>query len=66
MKTNMLVRWILEIFVLEEVWRHSHWSVALTLTLFTVRVELQDCVKEIRRKNDQDLKDRLFRLAGMK
>lgn len=34
-----LVRWILSILLLWQVWTHSHWSVALSLTLIMTTIE---------------------------
>jgi hypothetical protein len=35
------VRWILSAALLFVVWRHAHWSVAASLTLLALSVELQ-------------------------
>jgi hypothetical protein len=40
MKTITTVRWLLTVALLITAWRHSHWSVALVLTLIAVREEL--------------------------
>lgn len=40
-KIQKIGRWILTILLLWQVWTHSHWSVALSLTLVFITVELE-------------------------
>jgi len=47
-KHNMIIRVILTIILLSQVWGHSHWSVALCLTLIFVGLE----VKFLKETND--------------
>lgn len=40
MKVSNIIRWLLTIFLLVGVWFNSHWTVALSLTLTTISLEL--------------------------
>jgi hypothetical protein len=39
-KISTIIRWILSILLLWQIWTHSHWSVALSLTLLFIYCEL--------------------------
>lgn len=57
-----LVRLILAVALIATVWRHSHWSVALTLTLMVVRTEVEDILKERAKKAAAELQARIMAL----
>ncbi len=46
----VIIRWTLSATLLVVVWQHSHWSVALVITLLTVNGELVAANVERRRK----------------
>lgn len=46
----MIIRIILSILLLWQVWTHSHWSVALSLTLVFIAVE---AIEQIYKKGKQ-------------
>ena len=35
------IRWGLNLFITYNIWTHSHWSVALSITLMTIAFEIQ-------------------------
>lgn len=45
MKAAMVIRWILSVALVVEIWKHSHWSVALTMTLLCVNAEAEHWAK---------------------
>lgn len=53
--TQRIFRWVLTVWLLVIVWLHSHWSVAVSLTLLFIASEVEThlagkmvaCIKEI-------------------
>ena len=53
MKKTTIARWLFTAGLLYAVWNESHWSVALTLSLITIRFEGADFIAEFRRRGDK-------------
>jgi len=49
-ETAKIIRWILEGILLVIVWQHSHWSVALALTLQGIAIEMFGIIYEAIKK----------------
>lgn len=55
-------RFVVSIILLILVWRNSHWSIALSLTLIMIRVEIMDLLVGVRKYREQ-LEDEQVRLT---
>jgi hypothetical protein len=53
----VLIRITLEAVILGFAWYHSHWSVALTLTLLTANTEIQAVADQLRRNREEEASD---------
>jgi len=57
------LRYSLTVILLVIVWKHSHWSVALCITLLSITVEIENEAKRMRRKTDKQLNETLMKLS---
>jgi hypothetical protein len=54
---RVIFRDLCSAIILFEAWTHSHWSVALILTLLCVETELQNIIRELQAMQQKKLLD---------